>query len=255
MPKLHEMIAVVEGKKSDSREALTELHRMTSKHEFFTGHERTYEPKDSDGETLPPDRKIVQHKVPAILGDAVKLWGDLWKAVATQDVGNTLAQGVVSIDDGPVLASGVPVTHLLYMEKQLDDVEKFVSSLVVLDPAQEWTLDGNADLYRTAQTQQNRTAKQIYPVVLAPATDKHPAQVKEASRDVTIGVYTLTNFSGAVPAKVKREMLERVRAVKDAVKRARTIANEQAVEQKDFGSEILKYVFNADKAATKRAQT
>lgn len=39
-------------------------------------------------------------------------------------------------------------------------------------------------------------------------------------------------------------MLERVREVKDAVKRARAKANEQEISQQNFGANILKFVFD-----------
>ena len=243
MPKLHEMIAVVDGKKTHTRNKLTELHRYTQKAEFFVGHERTYHPKTENDEKLPPEKRVVQQRVTAAVQEANRLLSELWQAVSTQDEGNTKARADVVLESGTVIAKSVPVTHLLFLEKQMDDVQKFIDSLVVLDPSVDWKLDANTDLYRSDPVETVRTTKQMYPVVLHEGNDKHPPQVKEATRDVQIGTYHVVNFSGAIPAKTKREMLERVRSVKDAIKSARSRANEQAVEQQNFGADILKYVF------------
>lgn len=243
MPKLHEMIAVVDGKKTHTTKRLTELHRLTQSKELYDGFERTYQPIEEGGETLPPEKKVVQQRIREAIVGVSELLSELWKAVSTQDAGNTKAKADVTLEDGKVLAKDVPVTHLLYLEKQLTDIEKFVDSLVTLNPAIEWTFDGNSDLYRSAPTETVRTTKQMYPVVLHPGTDKHPPQVKEATKDVQIGTYKMTAFSGAIPVKDKRDMLERVRAVKDAVKRARSIANEQEVEQVNYGEDVLAYIF------------
>jgi hypothetical protein len=70
-----------------------------------------------------------------------------------------------------------------------------------------------------------KTNKIMYPVVLAEATDKHPAQVKEATRDEVVGTFTLRTRSGAATALQKAELLSRVDDLIAEVKKARQRAN------------------------------
>jgi hypothetical protein len=78
---------------------------------------------------------------------------------------------------------------------------------------------------------------------MAPATDKFPAQVKESMEEIQIGTYTDIKFSGAIPAVKKREALERIRVLKEAVKSAREMANTTEVEDVDLDSKMLDFIF------------
>ena len=46
--------------------------------------------------------------------------------------------------------------------------------------------------------------KIISPVVLYEATDKHPAQIKEISKDIVVGSFTKTVSSGAITSRQSR---------------------------------------------------
>lgn len=80
----------------------------------------------------------------------------------------------------------------------------------------------------------------MIPVILAPATDKHPAQVKESTRDNVVGSFTLVKRSGAVTAVQKSEAIKQIDAILVAVKQARMRANETEVIQMKIGAEIVK---------------
>ena len=81
------------------------------------------------------------------------------------------------------------------------------------------------------------------PVVLYDATEHHPAQTQLISEDVTIGHWETTYRSGALPVPRKEALLEKIDAVRNAVKRARSRANDQEVARREVGAALLSYIF------------
>jgi len=241
--KLCQVIAVVKGKKSFHEKRLTELHRATEKVDLTLGRSRTYQPKDENGDRLPHEKQNVQINIREALVETKGLFKQICGSVATLDVGNTVAKANVVVED-KVLAKDVPATHLLFLEHKLEELGKFFGSLVALDPSHKWTYDPNGDVYKSEPTETIRTKKTLVPIVMSPATDKFPAQVKESMEEVPIGVYTDIKFSGAIPAVKKREALERIRILKEAVKSAREMANTIEVEDVDLDSSLLNYIFD-----------
>ena len=102
----------------------------------------------------------------------------------------------------------MPVTYLLFLEKQLADLHTFVKKLPVLDAAESWALDASTDCWATEPVQTLRTKKVPRNHVKAEATEKHPAQVEVYYEDVRIGYWTQTKFSGA-PARQARQRAAR----------------------------------------------
>ena len=86
--------------------------------------------------------------------------------------------------DGSTLLRDVPVSYLLFLEKQLVDLHTFVKKLPVLDAAESWTIDPSADCWRTEAVRTMRTKKVPRNHVKAEATEKHPAQVEVYYEDV-----------------------------------------------------------------------
>ena len=118
------------------------------------------------------------------------------------------------------LATDVPVTHLMYLEKQVTDLATFVEKLPTLDPAYAWEFSPEADCYAAPPTRTTKTKKTPAKFVKAEATDKHPAQVEVFHEDVTIGHWTTRLFNGCIPAKEKNDMMVRVRKLQEAIKRS-----------------------------------
>jgi hypothetical protein len=241
MPKLCQIIAVTNGKKTATQKAVTYQHQLVQKAALLEGISRTYTPKDEEGERLPSESKRVQVNAMAALRDATRSWTDMWDAVATQDWANMSAKADVVVDGKTVLA-GVPVTYLLFLEKQLADVHTFIDKLPTLDPAVEWTYDENAGAYKTPAIQQLRTKKIQKPVVLYDATKEHPAQVQLVTEDVVAGTWATVHFSGAVSGDKKKEMLAKITKLIEAVKMARELANQGDAAARSVGKEVFEYL-------------
>lgn len=244
MAKLNQIVAVVSGKKTRASKALTEIYKKLQKPALFDGIARTYTPTDEDGETQPAEKKNVQYKSRDAMHEAREALRELFDATATQDWGNCTARADVRVDETVVLQQ-VPVTYLLFVEKQLSDLHTFVKSIPVLDPAETWSWDENADCFATTPAISNRTKKVPRSHILYEATDKHPAQVEMYHEDVKVGEWRTTKFSGALAAQEKNEMIQRVRRLQEAVKFAREEANSMDVENHTIGNKVFDFVFGA----------
>src|SRR5262249_32467812 len=145
--------------------------------------------------------------------------------------------------EGRRLLEGVPVTHLLFLEKQLVDLRTFVEALPTLDAAEEWEYKAEFDSYASKPSRTNRTKKVPKNHIKYEATKEHPAQVEMYMEDVWVGTWTTVKFSGATPAAAKNAMLERVGKLLDAVKVAREEANNHDVHGVKVGGTVLGYIF------------
>ena len=81
---------------------------------------------------------------------------------------------------GEFLARDVPVTHLLFLEKQLTDVHTFVAKLPLLDPAEDWAdePDPVSGTWKTHPAKTVRSKKVPRNHRVAEATQQHPEQVQ-----------------------------------------------------------------------------
>jgi hypothetical protein len=243
-PKLCEIIAVVSGKKGEVQKKVTEHYHLFQKGELFDGLSRTYQPRTDDGEMLPPENKQPQMKAKDLIADGSARWKELFDLTLTLDQGNCTAKGDIVVDDVP-LATNVPVTTLLFLEKQVSDIHAFVSKIPTPDQAETWAHNEQQDMLATPVRKTARTKKVQKPLVLYPATPEHPAQTQLATEDVIAGDWSQTLFTTRIPAQQKNEMLDRISKLADAIKVARERANSTEVEKKKMGEPILGYVFGS----------
>lgn len=242
MTKLHQIVAVVSGQKQRTTAALTEIHHTCQK-DLFSGMRRTYTPLAEDGEKLPPEEKLVQKTAAGVLAEVRETLTALWRLVSVQDDANCIAKADVVLADGTILAIQVPVTHLLFLDKQFTDLHTFIVKLPVLPPDERWTLDDQTDSYRSPPTDQVRTKKVPRSHVAYEATDKHPAQVNTYMEDIQIGAYRTEKFHGGITAKERNDMATRCQRVIDAIKQAREQANETIVTNSFHAGDALAFVF------------
>ncbi len=81
--------------------------------------------------------------------------------------------------------------------------------------------------------------------VKAEATDKHAAQVEVYFEDMPVGTWTTVKYSGALPATRRQTLLERLQAVRDAVKYAREDANSAEITNQRPAAELMNFLFAA----------
>ena len=242
MAQLNQIIAVEKGIKSRTFQELTEAHHQLQKPGLLSGIARTYRPIDEEGEQFPPESTRVQLKAEEVIRATAEILTRLFDNVATKDWANCIARADVVVDD-VVLLEQVPVTYLLFLEKQLVDILTFVRKLPSLDPAELWTFDTSADAWATEPIQTVKTKKIPRNHVKAEATEHHPAQVEVYYEDVIVGYWRTIKYSGALPASWINETVERVEKLQKAVKFAREEANSIEAEEKRVGERVFNYLF------------
>lgn len=243
--KLHQIIALVQGKKSRAMKLLTTVHHGWGK-ERTTGLVRAYRPLNDDGEQFPPDSRVVQVRVSDELKKVQGQLVDFYNIVATQEGGNTGATGSIVVGETTIMAN-VPVTILLFLDKQLADLRTLACNLPTLPTDKVWKRDDAKNCWVTDSERTVKTQKVTVPIVKYDATPEHPAQTELISKDKTIGHWDIIHLSGALPETERNAIIERIETLQDAVKVAREEANGLNVtEQPTIGEAILGFVFKSE---------
>ena len=243
MTRLNQIIAIEKGTKTRTMRDLTDAHHALQKQALLSGISRTYQPDDEErGESLPPEMTKVQVKADDLIRRTAEVLTELFDVTATKDEANCAARADVVVD-GRKLLSNIPVTSLLFLEKQLTDIHTFVKKLPVLDPSENWHRDATSGSYATDPILTVKTKKVPRNHIKSVATEHHPAQVEMYYEDVRVGQWKTIKFSGALPQERVDEILERVEKLQKAVKFAREEANNSEVKQQAIGKEIFGFLF------------
>lgn len=239
---LAQMLGVETGVKQKANKRLGLLQKELTRLPQLSGVSRTYRPlNDDDPERLPPEEVRVQVRADQILGWVAETMTDLFDVVLTREAGNAIASADITVGE-VVIARDVPVTYLLFLDKQLDDLGTILRTLPVLDPSEEWVYDSASGTYRTPERETHRSKKIPFPFVKAPATQQHPAQVETQFEDRVVGFWAKIQYSGALPADRVFSLVKRVEALQRAVKSARQLANATPIEQRKIGTAVFDYL-------------
>lgn len=247
--RLNQIIAVRRGIKGDAEKKLTEYHRLLGRNELLSGMTRTYTPRDSEGFVYPSEAQQVQVKAEVVLKEVAANLTKLFDVTAAMDWTNQQARADVVLlgsDEVVTLLKDVPVAYLMFLEKQLVNLETLIRKLPLLPATENWTLDPATDVYKTEPVTTVKTKKVRRNHVLAAATDRHPAQVESYAEDVPEGTWSLVKFSGGLPMRRVTKMLNRVTTLMEAVKFAREQANLTEVVHPNPGRKVFEYLFGAD---------
>jgi uncharacterized FlaG/YvyC family protein len=253
MAKLHELLAVEGNLQTQSNAVRTELMAtFTSKRHLFEEKRSTFTP-NTDGAAAKTES---QSDIQSTVSDEIKWISEhiskALDATYAVDVANTNAFADVVLEDGTKVLEKVPATALLEMEKRLGEVHQLIKTIPTLDPAKGFTLDPDhaRKAFKAREVRKNRTAKVQEPLVLAPATDKHPAQVQLITKDVVVGEIHEQEWSGMITPSTKAELIERCEDLQRSVKKARARANNTEIDQASnkIGQKLLSYIFQPLKA-------
>lgn len=244
MPKLAQIIAVHTGVKASVHKIKSELYHLIQKPDLFAGFSKVFQPVSESDEALPPESKRVSQRVGDIMEQLRRALGDLWTTTIRLEEGNMLARGKVELPGVDV--PEVPVTYLLFLEKELTDLRTFVDNIPVLDVADDWQYDSGMGIHKTPAVQTHRTKTTQKPIVLYDATEHHPAQTQLIQDVSVVGYWQTVKQSGALAPTEKNALARRVEAVLRAVKEAREGAN--STHEPPTGliahERILDYIFN-----------
>lgn len=223
---------------------VNEVYKQVQKPALFTGHVRAYTPKDEEGFRYPDENLPVQQVAIDLLTSLSSDIGKMWDATATRDAGNQDAYADIKIGSQTLLER-VPLTTLLFLEKQLIDVRTLISACPTLDNAKTWRTDKVTGISRTEPVESTRTEKAEETVIVVPASDKHAAQTRDRVRDKIVGTWATTHLSGALTLSDQHELIGRVNQLIDAVKIAREEANIIVVDDVDISTPLFEFIFGA----------
>jgi len=244
MPKLYEIVAIRKGVKQRAYTALTQVHRDSEREGAYKGLRRVYTKAFEDGMDLPPENQKVSLKATDIIDQTRDILTEQWDIEASQEYGNQSARADVVLPNGDVLLSDVPVTFLLHMEKQMSDLRTKVSVLPTLPTDADWKWAENQGYWQSEPVKSARTSTYDDHQVIVPPTDHHPAQVAAVKKSRLEGHWETTHLNGSLSVPQKRELLDRIDEVRDAIKQARTRANDTAVEKQYVAATLLNHIFD-----------
>lgn len=246
MAKINQIIAIEKGIKSETYSALTKIHKQVQKPDLFNGFVKTYVKLNDDGEELPAETKRVQLTAATAVAHAATIMKELFDIEARKEWSNANATADICVDDNLPIVQNVPVTYLLFLEKQLTDLRTLIGSMPTLDANDEWAHDVTTGLFKTEATKTHRTKKIQRPIVLYDATDNHPAQTEMITEDVLAGHWTTVKHSGAVTVPDGAAMIGRVDTLLRAVKQAREAANSTEESSiPNVSGALLDYLFTS----------
>lgn len=243
--KLHELLAVDKSVEGQAKKASSDLaNTFEKKRHLFEEKKTVFTPLAENTPATTEHQSDIQTTVVKEFG---WLSPFLSKAIdASYQIAetNTEARADISLEDGTIIASAVPATALLELEKTIAEIQGLVGATPTLDPAKGFSVDSQRGLFQARPVTKQRTKKDKVVLVKYEATDKHPAQTELIDKDVVVGSISEQEWSGLITPSDKAAMINRVEVLARAVRQARSRANDTVVDQKKvIGEKLVKYIF------------
>ena len=250
----HQLLAVQSDVKNEYNHILEERKVTFQKKadHFQEGHRKLemFEESRKQEESAHAQHKEMVSTVPDQLDymrDAVERRVDhMLQMSATNQVAvaDWLIDGVpLGGEDGQKL----PAVFLLEMEQILKDIRQVVEKIPTLAPGVKWILDsqkGKGVYCAEFDEESLRTEKKLRWQEVAPATDKHKAQVETWKEDVPIGKYSVGRYSGMITPATKSRLLAAISKRMVEVKKARMRANNTEIVQRRFAKALMDSIFS-----------
>jgi len=247
MAKLHELLAVSTNQENQANKTRADLmttfgnkrHLFEQKLVTFKSNEEGIAPVTEAQSDIQSTVQKELTWISSILSKDIDIGHQI-------DIANTEAKADIVTEDGDTLAESVPATSLLQLEKHLQKFHELLVTVPTLDPAKGFTQDTNREsgIFRAREVLKNRTKKVNKPLVLYPATEKHPAQTQLVTEDVAVGTIQEQEWSALLTPAQKGDLIERCEVLLRAVKKARARANELDLDVTKYriGKKLLEFV-------------
>lgn len=242
MTRISQLIAVVGGVTTETDARMAELRTVAANPNLMNGLEKTYRPRREDGAQLPPKQQLVRVTARDVLATAAAVLTRKWDIGRTLDEANTRARADVVVG-GETLLRGVPPGHLLYLERELSRLADLIAALPVTDQTKEWA-EETAGVHASVPVETESGDKVPYNWHRGNGTANFQEQVDVLTRDEVAGYWTTVTLSGALRPHRKQAILDRISALRMAVKMAREEANSAQVEDQEEGEVIFRYLLS-----------
>jgi hypothetical protein len=234
MTKLHELLAA-EKTPTGAWNALVEdtLKKFSNPSHFFEGHTKSLTMiEDTPANKMIEDQNREDKPVTTTVFDTLEYALGIFERAEDlqfqKNMTNAKAVATVMWQGEPLLVD-LPVDQLLGLEARLVKIRQVIAAAPTLDATKNWvpaTQEG-LRVWRTRDPEDTtKTEKVVVPVVMSPATDKHPAQIQAVQKDNVVGKFSTVKRSGAATAVQKAEALKTVDNLMIEIKQARMRANE-----------------------------
>lgn len=239
--RLNQVIATEMDAKDQFAKALNEAAANLSNMPLLTGEVRDYQRKNDEGDEQPSREAHPHWSAKTILEGMESSMTRYFDLVAAKDWADTKARGSVVVDGTPIIENA-PVSHLLWLERQLTELLKLFGKIPTYDATKRWTLDDKVGYYRSAPVETVSTKKIRKALTLAKATKEHAEQAIPIDEDVQVGTWTTVHETGTMSPAEKRGFIERTEKLIAEVKHAREEANLTETEDHKVGDAVYKYL-------------
>ena len=206
---------------------------------------KTYSPRDEEGERLPQEGTRVQATAEEIIEKIRAARAELWDACAARDFTNSASSTCADVVvDGNVLIERAPMPYLLWLDKQIDELEAFARRLPTLSAATTWNGSGNRGVYTSDPVETIRTITEQKAVPVFQPTAQHPGQAHMIQEQKAVGTWKTIKYSGAVPVERKEAILKKVAKLRTAVHYAREQVKRVEAQQPAVGARVFDYLFD-----------
>ena len=249
MTKLHELLAAEKTPMGAWNQLYEDtLKKFKNQTHFFEGHSKSLSMiEDSPGnkaiEGAAREEKPVTTTVIDTLEYALDIFAKAEDFCFQKNKTNQIATGTIKFRGTEI--ANIPVDELLGLEARFLKLRQLFQEIPTLDATKHWEKDENAGkgIWVTKHSEETtKTEKQIIPIEMSPATDKHPAQVQAATRDTVVGKFTLTRRSGSATALQKAEIIKLIDDLLIEIKQARMRANETEIVKVNIGSTLVELI-------------
>jgi hypothetical protein len=246
MPQLHELLAVEKTANAQMATLASEAPKKFKNNEFFVGSIKTLKMLESSpaNTALELAARVdipVRSTVPEHLDYIFSNFANFEDIKSSIHRTNQNAKADV-MWRGEVFLPQVPVCELIQLEERIRrNWIPAMEAAPTIDAARNWIMDTDSGKFlrkSSVPDDTTKTEKIMYPVVMAQATDKHPAQIKEATKDVVVGTFSTTHRTGCITAQQKADLLNTATEFLMEVKKAKTRANMTEIVDVKIGTKI-----------------
>jgi len=245
---LHEQLAIEGALRGQADKCRTELaSTFEKKRHLFAETHKVFTPLAENARQETTIESTIQTSVSEELDWVQSFLAKSLDASLQVAEANTSARADIVLETGATIATNVPATALLELDKRVAELKNLVEAIPTLDPAKGFSVDpthAKRGVFKAREVRKPRTQKSKEIYTLAPATDKHPAQVQLLDVDKLVGHVDEQEWSALITPADKADLIDRVEILGRAVKAARSRANNVTVDRtRQYGQALLSYVF------------
>jgi len=245
MSKLYEILAVEGDLRKKTAEMLKGITALFGQPGKFTGLTIGSHVLLEGEPEIFPENTDMAFTVKQQLSAIQDAFGGFVDVTLMKELTNTEAFGDVVLGEINFL-TGLSATALLNLESRLDELLEVYKAIPVLDATERWHYDEGQGCYVSDVRSSYRMKKVPKPLILAPATVEHPAQVQVFQDEIPAYKVEKVIYSGMLTLADKQARLDRLSKLATAVKKARQRANDVEIKVTKVASKIFDYINNGD---------